>query len=196
VGHSAVVTLPNGVAAIPANEATMRRVIPIVLVLAACHGGSKNSPAPAPATSASFTLQTADGREVGRGSLQQTPAGVLITADLNGMPAGTHGIHLHTVGQCSAPDVASAGGHFHPSAKMHGIRNPAGHHAGDLTNISLPESGALRVELLAPDVRLGPGAGALLDADGASIVVHALADDYQTDPSGASGSRIACGVIH
>ena len=188
-------TLPNGVTAIPVNEAIMRRVVPILFALAACHGGSKNTPSPSAATSASFTMQTADGREVGRGSLQQTPAGVLITADLNGMPAGTHGIHLHTVGQCNAPDFASAGGHFNPSSKMHGIRNPAGHHAGDLTNISVPESGALRVELLAPDVRLGPGPGTLLDADGASIVVHALADDYQTDPSGASGSRIACGVI-
>ena len=173
----------------------MRRLIPVVLVLAACHSGAKSAPAPQAATSASFTLQTADGREVGRGSLQQTPAGVLLTADLNGMPAGTHGIHFHAVGQCNAPDFASAGGHFNPSSKMHGIRNPMGHHAGDLTNISVPEGGALRVELLAPDVRLGPGAGTLLDADGAAIVIHALADDYQTDPSGASGSRIACGVV-
>jgi Cu-Zn family superoxide dismutase len=173
----------------------MRRYVPVMLVLAACHSGSKNTPAPQTASSASFTLQTADGREVGRGSLQQTPAGVLLTADLNGMPAGTHGIHFHTVGQCNAPDFASAGGHFNPTAKMHGLRNPMGHHAGDLTNISIPEGGALRVELLAPDVRLGPGDGTLLDTDGSAIVIHALADDYQTDPSGASGSRIACGVI-
>ncbi len=173
----------------------MRRFVPLLIALAACHGGSKTSPAPQPATSASFTLHTADGREVGRGSLQQTPAGVLLTADLSGMPAGTHGIHFHAVGQCAAPDFASAGGHFNPSAKVHGFRNPMGHHAGDLTNISIPESGALRVELLAPDVRLGPGDGTLLDADGAAIVIHALADDYQTDPSGASGTRIACGVV-
>ena len=173
----------------------MRRLIPVVLALAACHKGATVTPAPTAATSASFTLQTADGREVGRGSLQQTPAGVLLTADLSGMPAGTHGIHLHAVGQCNAPDFASAGGHFNPTSKLHGIRNPMGHHAGDLTNISIPESGSLRVELLAPDVRLGPGAGTLLDADGAAVVIHALADDYQTDPSGASGSRIACGVV-
>ncbi|NUQ21335.1 MAG: superoxide dismutase family protein, partial [Gemmatimonadaceae bacterium] len=105
------------------------------------------------------------------------------------------GSHLHAVGQCNAPDFASAGGHFNPSSKMHGFRNPAGHHAGDLTNVSIPESGALRVELLAPGVRLGPGDGTLLDADGAAVVIHALADDYQTDPAGASGTRIACGVV-
>ena len=172
----------------------MRRLVPFVFLLAACHGKAEK-PAPSAATSASFTLRTADGREVGRGSLQQTGSGVLLTADLSGLPAGTHGMHLHSVGQCVAPDFTSAGPHHNPDNKMHGARNPAGPHAGDLTNISIPESGALRVEQLAPNVRLGPGTGTLLDADGASIVIHALADDYQTDPSGASGTRIACGVI-
>jgi Cu-Zn family superoxide dismutase len=172
----------------------MRRFVPFVMLLAACHG-KHATPAPQPATSASFTLRTADGREVGRGSLQQTPGGVLLTADLTGLPAGTHGAHFHSVGQCTAPDFASAGPHHNPTGKMHGARNPAGPHAGDLANISVPEGGALRVEQLAPNVQLGPGTGTLLDADGAAIVIHALADDYQTDPSGASGSRIACGVI-
>ena len=172
----------------------MRRLAPFAILLAACHHQGKPLP-PVAATTASVTLRATDGREVGRGSLQQTNAGVLVTLDLTGMPAGTHGIHLHAVGQCTAPDFASAGGHFSPTAKMHGFRNPAGHHAGDMTNVNVPESGATRVELLAPDVRLGPGDGTLLDADGAAIVVHALADDYQTDPSGASGGRIACGVV-
>jgi superoxide dismutase, Cu-Zn family len=173
----------------------MRRIIPAVFLLAACFGSKSAKTPPQAVTSASFTLQTADGRSVGQGSLQQTPGGVLLTADLSGMPAGTHGIHLHAVGQCSGADFASAGPHFNPTNKLHGSRNPAGPHLGDLTNISIPESGALRVELLAPGVRLGPGDGTLLDADGAAIVIHALADDYQTDPSGASGSRIACGVV-
>jgi Cu-Zn family superoxide dismutase len=172
----------------------MRRFIPAALLLVACHGKTAK-PAPQAVTSASFTLRTADGREVGHGSLQQTSGGVLMTADLSGLPAGTHGIHFHSVGQCTAPDFTSAGPHFNPDHKMHGTRNPAGPHAGDLTNISIPEGGALRVEQLAPNVRLGAGEGTLLDADGAAIVIHALADDYQTDPSGASGSRIACGVI-
>lgn len=174
----------------------MRRFAPLALLLVACHHKSSSSPVPqSPVGSASITLRTSEGREVGHGSLQQTNAGVLLTADLSGLPAGTHGIHFHAVGTCTAPDFASAGGHFNPSAKSHGFRNPAGHHAGDLTNVNIPESGALRVELLAPDVRLGPGEGTLLDADGAAVVVHALADDYQTDPSGASGTRIACGVV-
>jgi Cu-Zn family superoxide dismutase len=172
----------------------MRRLASLALFLVACHHKPEALPATA-ATSASVTLRTSDGRSVGTGSLQQTSAGVLVTLDLTGMPAGTHGIHLHAVGQCTAPDFASAGGHFNPTAKMHGFRNPAGHHAGDMTNVNVPESGVTRVELLAPGVRLGPGDGTLLDADGAAIVVHALADDYQTDPSGASGGRIACGVV-
>ena len=115
----------------------MRRFIPLALLLAACHGKSAK-PAPQPVTSASFTLRTADGREVGHGSLLQTGSGVMLTADLSGMPAGTHGMHIHAVGQCNAPDFASAGPHFNPGNKMHGTRNPAGPHAGDLTNISIP----------------------------------------------------------
>jgi Cu-Zn family superoxide dismutase len=79
--------------------------------------------------------------------------------------------------------------------KVHGLRNPNGPHAGDLPNIHVPESGMLRVELLAPNVRLGAGDGTLFDGDGAAIVIHALADDYQTDPAGGSGSRIACAVL-
>ena len=79
--------------------------------------------------------------------------------------------------------------------KMHGLRNPNGPHGGDLPNIHVPQSGALRVELIAPNVRLGAGAGTLFDGDGAAIVIHALADDYQTDPAGGSGARIACAVL-
>jgi Cu-Zn family superoxide dismutase len=172
----------------------MRYFVPAVVLLAACHGKTAKT-APQPVTNASFTLMTPDGRQVGEGALQQTPTGVLLTASLTGLPAGTHGMHFHSVAQCTGPDFSSAGPHHNPTNKMHGSRNPAGPHAGDLANINIPEGGTVRIEQLAPNVQLGPGAGTLFDADGASIVIHALADDYQTDPSGASGSRIACGVI-
>ena len=180
----------------------MRRPALVVLVLglatatAACGRGSKAAPTPTPTvTSARATFRTVDGRDVGSASLQQTAAGLLVTADLNGLPAGTHGIHFHSVGQCAAPDFTSAGPHHNPTAKQHGLRNSGGPHAGDLPNIHVPESGSLRVELISRDAVLGAGDGTLFDADGGSIVIHALADDYQTDPSGGSGSRIACAVI-
>lgn len=178
----------------------MRRLATLVAVPAfvvmGCHHGTKvPSMMDMPVSSAHGTLHLADGREVGGVTLTQTTAGVLMTADLSGMPAGTHGIHFHAVGQCAAPDFASAGGHFNPAMKMHGLRSANGPHAGDLPNIHVPESGMLRVELIAPNVRLGAGPGTLFDADGAAIVIHALADDYQTDPAGGSGSRIACAVL-
>jgi Cu-Zn family superoxide dismutase len=177
----------------------MRRLVSLVvpvLAIAACHHGTQApSMLDMPVSTAHGTLRLADGREVGVVTLTQTSAGVLLSADLSGMPAGTHGIHFHAIGQCVAPAFASAGGHFNPAMKMHGLRNPSGPHAGDLPNIHVPESGMLRVDLIAPNVRLGAGAGTLFDGDGAAIVVHALADDYLTDPAGASGTRIACAVL-
>lgn len=166
------------------------------IVAGGCGGGRTSAPAPTPTvTSARATFRTTDGRDVGSASLRQTAAGVIVTADLNGLPAGTHGIHFHSVGQCAAPDFASAGPHHNPAAKQHGLQNAAGPHAGDLPNIHVPESGSLRVELISRDAVLGAGNGTLFDADGGSLVIHALADDYQTDPSGGSGSRIACAVL-
>jgi len=176
----------------------MRRLVSVVvpaLAIAACHGTQAPSMLDMPVTIAHGTLRMADGREVGGVTLTQTAAGVLLSADLSGLPAGTHGIHFHAIGQCTGTDFASAGGHFNPSMKMHGLRNPNGPHGGDLPNIHVPQSGALRVELIAPNVRLGAGAGTLFDGDGAAIVIHALADDYQTDPAGGSGARIACAVL-
>lgn len=180
----------------------MRRSVLLLTLLATgvtaggCGRGGKSAPAPTPTiTSARATFRTTDGRDVGSASLQQTAAGLLVTADLNGLPAGTHGIHFHSVGQCTAPDFTSAGPHHNPTAKQHGLRNAAGPHAGDLPNIHVPESGSLRVELISRDAVLGAGDGTLFDGDGGAIVIHALADDYQTDPSGGSGSRIACAVI-
>lgn len=177
----------------------MRRLVSLVvpaLAIAACHHGTQApSMLDMPVTTAHGTLRLADGREVGGVTLTQTVAGVLLTADLNGLSGGTHGIHFHAIGQCTGPDFASAGGHFNPAMKMHGLRNANGPHAGDLPNIHIPQTGMLRIELLAPNVRLGAGAGTLFDGDGAALVIHALADDYQTDPAGASGPRIACAVL-
>ena len=164
------------------------------LSLAACSVfGHKSSGSPSPVTTARATLRNASGGSVGTVTLQQTGAGVLLVADLSGMPPGTHGFHLHTVGKCD-PDFSAAGGHFNPTSRQHGIRNPMGKHVGDLPNVNVPESGTIRVELFLADVMLS-GKNALLDDDGASVVVHALADDYATDPAGGSGARIACGVL-
>ena len=154
-------------------------------------GGSKD---PAPVTRARAELRNAAGASLGQVTLDNTERGVLLTATLSGLPPGTHGFHIHSIGQCS-PTFEAAGEHFNPTDKQHGLRNPAGPHAGDLPNLSIPESGTVRIEMLASGVTLAKGRSSLLDSDGSALVVHTFADDHTTDPSGNSGTRVACGVI-
>lgn len=109
--------------------------------------------------------------------------------------AGLHGIHLHSVGSCEGPSFASAGAHFNPLSKMHGLDNPNGPHAGDLPNISMNSTGYGDLEAVSNLFTLSAGTTSLFDADGSSIVVHSGTDDQMTDPSGNSDGRILCGVI-
>ncbi len=151
------------------------------------------SPAVA-ADKASAVLKDASGTEVGKVTLTKTPSGVLLSLDLTAIPAGEHAFHIHAVGKCEPPDFKSAGPHFNPDETKHGLLNPEGPHAGDMPNLHVPTDGKLQVEVLNPTVTLSEEA-ALLDADGASIVIHAGPDDYKTDPAGNAGDRIACGVV-
>lgn len=135
-------------------------------------------------------LKNAEGNSVGTVSLRETPAGVLLTAKLKGLPQGVHAFHVHAVGKCEPP-FTSAGGHFDATDAKHGFLVEGGPHDGDMPNIYVPNGGNLEIEILNERLELE----ALLDADGAAIVVHAGADDYKSQPSGAAGDRIACGVI-
>jgi superoxide dismutase, Cu-Zn family len=143
---------------------------------------------------ASAVLKDASGKEVGKATLTVTPSGVLVSLDLTAVPPGNHAFHIHAVGKCEPPDFKSAGPHFNPDETKHGLMNPEGPHAGDMPNLHVPADGKLQVEILDPAVTLSAEA-ALLDADGAALVIHAAADDYKTDPAGNAGDRIACGVI-
>lgn len=109
-------------------------------------------------------------------------------------PASTRFTSTKT-GQCDTPDFKSAGGHYNPTGNQHGWGNPEGHHAGDLPNAHVHEDGRLAIEYFTNAVTLGEGNTTLFDGDGSAIVMHAGADDYQTDPAGDAGARIACGVI-
>lgn len=154
--------------------------------------GGKSEPS-ARTGNASATLRDRSGATVGTATLTNTVSGVLVSASFTGLGPGTHGIHVHQTGLCT-PDFAAAGAHFNPDNRQHGFRNAQGPHAGDLPNLHVGASGSLTVDLLLPNVTLN-GSRALLDGDGATIVVHANADDYSTEPSGNSGDRVACGVI-
>lgn len=150
-----------------------------------------------PLGGAPMPLVNAAGQTIGEVRAWQTPGGVTFRIVASGLPHGVHGIHVHAVGRCDPPDFASAGPHWNPAARKHGMNNPLGPHAGDLPNVTVAANGVLGETVTLTGASLtGPGpAGVLLDSDGAALVIHAAADDYVTDPSGNSGARIACAVI-
>ena len=143
---------------------------------------------------ASGTLHLADGTPAGTIVLVAAGNQVTINVAVIGLPRGTHGLHLHTVGNCDAPGFTSAGGHLNPHGLQHGTANPAGSHLGDLPNLVVDSYGAGTATAKLRDGRAAIEA-ALFDSDGTAIVVHANPDDNQTEPSGNSGMRIACGVL-
>ena len=165
-----------------------------LLIAAGCSRNKVDTAVPANGTTARVAMRDASGRPLGDLSLVQTQNGVLVTGTLSNVPPGTHGIHVHAIGKCT-PTFDAAGGHFNPTSRQHGYRNANGSHAGDLPNLNVGADGTVRVELFTSMFDLGAGANGLFDADGSALVIHALADDYTTDPSGSSGPRIACGEV-
>jgi Cu-Zn family superoxide dismutase len=142
------------------------------------------------------TLRNAEGAEIGSVQLNQDASGVVqIRVNASNLVAGEHGIHLHAVGKCEGPAFTSAGGHFNPGNKQHGLSNPAGPHAGDLPGLTVGANGTASYTATTKAVTLLAGSNSLFDADGSAIVIHAAADDQMTDPAGNSGARVACAVL-
>lgn len=172
---------------------TMLAATAVALVgLAGCDRPSMRMGAPlADGPSAQAVLHDATGAEVGHAMATTVAGGVRFTADVHGLPAGTHGIHVHTTGLCDAPGFTTAGGHWNPTGMKHGSMNPQGPHEGDMPNLIVGNDGRGTIAVVVPAATIA----ALMDADGAAMVVHAGPDDLMTDPSGNSGGRIACGVF-
>lgn len=135
------------------------------------------------------------GKQIGTAVITASGTGIAIALKVSELPPGVHGIHIHTVGKCEGPSFASAGGHLNPGMKMHGKDNPMGPHAGDLLNFMVDGSGMANTTLNDDRVSLF-GPNSLFHEGGTSLVIHAMPDDYMTDPAGNSGARIACGVIY
>lgn len=137
----------------------------------------------------------AKGKKIGTATLVEKKKGVSITLKLAGLAPGKHGFHLHENGVCEPPDFKSAGAHFNPFGKKHGVYNPEGKHSGDLPNLVAKEDGTAKITAIAEGTTLGEGPASLLKEGGTSIVIHADPDDEKTDPAGNAGARIACGVV-
>lgn len=144
---------------------------------------------------ATATVRDAAGRDLGTLTFTDAAGGILVSGRLTGLPPGEHAMHLHASGDCTPPGFESAGDHWNPTNRQHGTQNPMGPHLGDLSNISVGQDSVATVQAVTPDGSLRGTPHALLDADGAAVIIHAAPDDYQTNPSGGSGNPIACGVI-
>ncbi len=165
--------------------------VTIVALAATLLAGSALAQTP----SVTAEVKDAGGKVVGVARFTAAADGVQLAGQVQGLPPGVHGIHIHTVGTCAPPDFVSAGGHFNPTGKKHGTKNAEGHHVGDLPNLTIAADGTGTIQMVAKGATLSAGATSLFDADGSALVIHAGPDDEATDPTGNSGGRIACGVL-
>jgi Cu-Zn family superoxide dismutase len=167
---------------------TLLAFAPVQAVLADHHA--------APAEPLHASVLNGESEQIGTAVFEQTPVGVLISVAIEGLPLGEHGFHIHEVGVCDPGEgFKMAGGHFTPRSHQHGLKVAAGPHAGDMPNQFAGADGIMRAVVLNSNVTLEAGPGSLADADGSALVIHAGADDYMSQPTGAAGGRLACAVI-
>jgi superoxide dismutase, Cu-Zn family len=164
-------------------------------LMASCNNNDSNTTEPT--TRATANIIDTTGRSVGTASFTEETSGtVSMVVSVTGLPAGQHGIHFHMIGRAD-PDTAfmTAGEHFNPDNKQHGLSNPGGAHNGDLPNLEVNAQGVGTLTTSTDRITLSQSTKTVFDADGTALVIHANADDQITDPSGNSGGRIAAGVV-
>ena len=148
---------------------------------------------PAPSRAEAVLSSLGDSGVTGKVTFTAVADGVEVEAHVNGLAPGKHGFHIHEVGDCSAEDGSSAGGHFNPMDVPHAGPDAEQAHAGDLGNVEADESGHAMKEMVSGRITVGDGSAT--DILGRSVIVHADADDLTSQPTGAAGGRLACGVI-
>lgn len=166
------------------------RMAPILLLLPACHGGGPGSVEPI-----TSGIRDAQGADHGSAELRENDGRIMVRIRVRGMVPGTHGVHLHAVGQCDGPDFQTGGAHLNPTGKQHGVLNPQGPHLGDLPNLIVAGDGEgeAQDDVLGAEARAG--LKSFLGTAGLTLIVHAQRDDQVTDPAGNSGARVACAAF-
>jgi superoxide dismutase, Cu-Zn family len=173
-------------------KSLMVLLIPLVCLLLGAAAQTPQPKAAAPLKAIAVLHPTAGNKVSGTVTFAEEADGVRVHADLTGLTPGKHGFHVHEFGDCSAPDLASAGGHFNPTNKPHAGPDDAERHVGDMGNIEADSSGAAKLDYVDHEISLTNDQRSII---GRSVIVHAKADDLKSQPSGDSGARIACGVI-
>ena len=175
----------------------IRRILFLLAGGVAGCGGQTPGPGgqPLPRPVATAEIHDAADKRIGVATFTRADSGAFLGVSVAGLTPGQHGIHLHQSGDCTPPAFTTAGPHFNPAAKQHGLESPEGPHAGDLPNLRVESDGSADTSFrIAPELLAG-GDGSILGPRGAALVIHAKPDDGRTDPSGNSGDRVACGVV-
>jgi|SRR5690625_2988599 len=165
------------------------RVIIVACLLTGCHWADK------PQTAKTIDMYNQTGDMVGTAKLSEDPDGVSIKLKIKGVSPGFHGIHIHEIAKCEGPEFKSAGNHFNPLDKEHGLMNPDGAHLGDLPNVKADQDGKINNEITADGVTLLKGNTSLTEKGGTSLIITRDPDDGMSQISGNSGERILCGEI-
>lgn len=155
-------------------------------------------PTTSTAVDAQAAMSDTNGQPLGTIDLIAAPTGTLLRIELNGLAPGPKAIHIHSVGDCTDPSegFVASGGHVNPNDRAHGLLNPDGPDAGDLTNFYVHDNGYAWAEIFTPLASVNGRVGAtILDEDGAALVVHTRSDDHSSQPIGGAGARVACGLI-